>query len=77
MRSFSLPRAGLVALAIGATVTLSACAGGTGPGSAAPASSPATDTATRVALSYPGGILVLDGQSLEPWAISRPRSSPA
>ncbi len=65
MRSFSLPRAGLVALAIGATVTLSACAGGTGPGSAAPASSPATDTATRVALSYPGGILVLDGQSLE------------
>lgn len=65
MRSFSLPRAGLVALAIGATVTLSACAGGTGPGSAAPASSSAADTATRVALSYPGGILVLDGQSLE------------
>ncbi|WP_154097315.1 zinc metallochaperone AztD [Microbacterium testaceum] len=65
MRSFSLPRAGLVALAIGATVTLSACAGGTGPGSAAPASSPATDTATRVALSYPGGILVLDGDTLE------------
>ncbi len=65
MRSFSLPRAGLVALAIGATVTLSACAGATGPGSASPASSPATDTATRVALSYPGGILVLDGQSLE------------
>ncbi|MFJ4160919.1 zinc metallochaperone AztD [Microbacterium testaceum] len=65
MRSFSLPRAGLVALAIGATVTLSACAGGTGPGSAAPTSSSAADTATRVALSYPGGILVLDGQSLE------------
>lgn len=65
MRSFSLPRAGLVALAIGATVTLSACAGGTGPGSAAPASSPATDIATRVALSYPGGIVVLDGDTLE------------
>ncbi|WP_150958144.1 zinc metallochaperone AztD [Microbacterium testaceum] len=65
MRSFSLPRAGLVALAIGATVTLSACAGGTGPGSAAPASSAPADAATRVAVSYAGGILVLDGDSLE------------
>ncbi len=65
MRSFSLPRAGLVALAIGATVTLSACAGGTAPGSAAPASTAPADAATRVALSYPGGILVLDGQTLE------------
>ncbi|OZD46403.1 hypothetical protein CH252_21575 [Rhodococcus sp. 06-1477-1B] len=65
MRSFSLPRAGLVALAIGATVTLSACAGGTAPGAPAPASSPAADASTRVALSYPGGILVLDGDTLE------------
>lgn len=65
MHSFSLPRAGLVALAIGATVTLSACAGGTAPGSAAPASTAPSDAATRVALSYPGGILVLDGESLE------------
>ncbi|MDZ5145933.1 zinc metallochaperone AztD [Microbacterium testaceum] len=65
MHSFSLPRAGLVALAIGATVTLSACAGGTAPGSAAPASTAPADAATRVALSYPGGILVLDGESLE------------
>lgn len=65
MHSFSLPRAGLVALAIGATVTLSACAGGTAPGSAAPASTAPADSVTRVALSYPGGILVLDGESLE------------
>ncbi|MDR6692120.1 hypothetical protein J2X55_003058 [Microbacterium sp. 1154] len=65
MHSFSLPRAGLVALAIGATVTLSACAGGTAPGSAAPASTAPADAVTRVALSYPGGILVLDGESLE------------
>lgn len=65
MRSFSLPRAGLVALAIGATVTLSACAGGTAPGAPAPASIPAADASTRVALSYPGGILVLDGDTLE------------
>jgi len=65
MRSFSLPRAGLVALAIGATVTLSACAGGTAPGSASPDSTAAAEAATRVALSYPGGILVLDGQTLE------------
>lgn len=65
MHSFSLPRAGMVALAIGATVTLSACAGGTAPGSAAPASTAPADAVTRVALSYPGGILVLDGESLE------------
>jgi len=65
MRSFSLPRVGLIALAIGATVTLSACAGGTAPGSASPASTTSADAATRVALSYPGGILVLDGESLE------------
>ncbi|MCM3502614.1 hypothetical protein M3667_12110 [Microbacterium sp. P26] len=61
-----LRRAGLVALALGATVGLASCAGGAGTGAAAPSSSaPATDTATRVALSYPGGIYVLDGESLE------------
>jgi hypothetical protein len=59
-------RAGLLALAVGATVGLSACAGGAGGGAAAPASGePASGTATRVALSYPGGIVVLDGESLE------------
>lgn len=65
MRSSSFRRAGLLALAVGATVGLSACAGGAG--SAAPASSaPASgEAATRVALSYPGGIVVLDGDTLE------------
>jgi len=61
-----LRRAGLVALALGATVGLASCAGGTGTGAAVPSSSaPATDAAARVALSYPGGIYVLDGESLE------------
>ena len=63
MRTSSFRRAGLLALAVGATVGLSACAGGAG--SAAPASAGALDAATRVALSYPGGILVLDGDTLE------------
>lgn len=61
-------RSSLLALAVGATVGLTACAGGTGsaaPGSAAPASSAPAETGTRVALSYPGGIVVLDGASLE------------
>lgn len=60
-------RAGLLALAVGATVGLSACAGGAGAGSAAPASDApfAGDATTRVALSYPGGVVVLDGQSLD------------
>ncbi|MGN7969337.1 zinc metallochaperone AztD [Microbacterium sp. 22296] len=67
LRADRLRRAGLLALAVGATVGLSACAGGAGTGSAAPASDApsAGDAATRVALSYPGGIVVLDGQSLE------------
>ncbi|MFJ4038598.1 zinc metallochaperone AztD [Microbacterium sp. NPDC090007] len=66
MRPSSFRRAGVFALAIGATVGLAACSGGAGTGSAAPASeTAAADTATRVALSYPGGIYVLDGESLE------------
>ncbi|KTR95822.1 hypothetical protein NS220_04475 [Microbacterium testaceum] len=61
MRNPSL-RAGLLVLAVGATVGLTACAGGAG--SAAPASL-APETGTRVALSYPGGIVVLDGADLD------------
>lgn len=65
-RAGPLRRAGLLALAVGATVGLSACAGGAGTGTAAPASdAPTSDTGTRVALSYAGGIVVLDGESLE------------
>ncbi|MCT2084731.1 hypothetical protein M3D75_01220 [Microbacterium enclense] len=68
MRTLPLRRAGVLALAVGATVGLAACSG---TGSTAPApvssssSSTADETGTRVALSYPGGIVVLDGQTLE------------
>ena len=67
MRTLPLRRAGLLALAVGATVGLAACSGGAGSGSVAPTSgSSAPDAdATRVALSYPGGIVVLDGKTLE------------
>jgi hypothetical protein len=69
MRTLPLRRAGVLALAVGATVGLAACSGGAGGGSAAPApvssSSAADETGTRVALSYPGGIVVLDGETLE------------
>lgn len=68
MRTLPLRRAGVLALAVGATVGLAACSG---TGSTAPApgssssSSTADETGTRVALSYPGGIVVLDGETLE------------
>ena len=69
MRTLPLRRAGVFALAVGATVGLAACSGGAGGGSAAPApgssSSAADETGARVALSYPGGIVVLDGETLE------------
>lgn len=65
MRTFPL-RAGALALALGTALGLTACAGA---GSAAPApdaSAPASDNTTpRVALSSPGGIVVLDGETLE------------
>ena len=66
MRTRMMRRAGLFVVAAGAAVTLAAC-------SSTPAAS--TDTRTpaaspeaagaRVALSYEGGILVLDGETLE------------
>ncbi|MBQ9918389.1 MAG: hypothetical protein IJO71_14470 [Microbacterium sp.] len=64
MRTLPLRRAGVLALAVGATVGLAACAG---TGSATPGSSASAvaETGTRVALSYPGGIVVLDGDTLE------------
>ncbi|MET2011153.1 zinc metallochaperone AztD [Microbacterium chocolatum] len=63
--------AGILALALGATVALTACAGSpaSAPASDAPASDAASgaaqDAGLRVALSYPGGIVVLDGETLE------------
>lgn len=66
MRTLPLRRAGVLALAVGATVGLAACSG-TGSTAPAPVSSSSTadETGTRVALSYPGGIVVLDGETLE------------
>lgn len=67
MRTSPLRRALISAAAIGAVVTLASCAAG--GDSTAPASSPdssASDTAgARVAISYEGGILVLDGETLD------------
>ena len=67
MRTSPLRRALISAAAIGAVVTLTSCAAG--GDSTAPASSPessASDTAgARVAISYEGGILVLDGETLD------------
>lgn len=66
MRILPLRRAGLLALAVGATVGLAACSGGSGTAAPAPVDSASADeTGPRVALSYPGGIVVLDGESLE------------
>lgn len=67
MRTSPLRRALISAAAIGAVVTLASCAAG--GDSTTPASSPdssASETAsTRVAISYEGGILVLDGETLD------------
>ncbi|MCC4250037.1 MULTISPECIES: zinc metallochaperone AztD [Microbacterium] len=68
MRTLSLRHAGVLALAVGAVVGLTACSGGAGGGSAVPvpgSSATAGETGTRVALSYAGGIIVLDGETLE------------
>ncbi|MFS0731931.1 zinc metallochaperone AztD [Microbacterium sp. 1P10UB] len=69
MHTSPLRRAGMLVLAVGATVGLAACSG-QGSGTAAPGpadSAPASmdETGTRVALSYPGGIVVLDGETLD------------
>lgn len=66
MRTSPLRRALISAAAIGAVVTLASCS--SGGGSTAPASSPdsASDAASaRVAVAYEGGILVLDGETLD------------
>ncbi|MBT2484696.1 MULTISPECIES: zinc metallochaperone AztD [unclassified Microbacterium] len=67
MKTSPLRRALLSAAAIGAVITLASCAGAD---SSAPASTPddasAGDQASaRVAVAYDGGVLVLDGETLE------------
>lgn len=65
MRKHPLHRVAIGALAIGAVVTLASCsAGGDSPASA-PESTSANEAGARVAVAYEGGILVLDGETLE------------
>lgn len=65
MRTRTLRRAGLGAVAVGAVAALAACSS-TPSASPDAAPSASADTAgPRVAVSYEGGILVLDGESLE------------
>ncbi|TFD83920.1 hypothetical protein E3T61_20440 [Cryobacterium lactosi] len=66
MRTPYLRRVGATALTLGLAASLAACSTGTTPGDTT--SSPAADAGARVAVSYPGGILVLDGDTLEPVA---------
>ena len=65
MKKLPLRRALLGAVALGAAVTLASCS--TTPAADAPASdsTATTEAGARVAVAYEGGILVLDGETLE------------
>jgi hypothetical protein len=69
MRTPQLRRAGIAALTFGLAATLAACSSGTTAGDttgdASSSPSAAAEAGARVALSYPGGIVVLDGETLE------------
>jgi hypothetical protein len=69
MRTPQLRRAGIAALTFGLAATLAACSSGTTAGGttgdASSSPSAAAEAGARVALSYPGGIVVLDGETLE------------
>ncbi|KQR37426.1 zinc metallochaperone AztD [Microbacterium sp. Leaf159] len=66
MRTSPLRRALISAAALGAVVSLASCAGGsTAPASTSDGSSSDTQAGARVAVAYEGGILVLDGETLE------------
>lgn len=69
MRTRTLRRAGLIAVAAGAVATLAACSSAPAAPVDGGAETPtATAAGPRIALSYEGGILVLDGETLEPVA---------
>ncbi|ALX66182.1 hypothetical protein [Microbacterium sp. XT11] len=53
-------------LTAAAAAALAGCAGVQPAATATPSQQAASDTATRVAVAYDGGVLVLDGASLEP-----------
>lgn len=66
MRTSPLRRALISAAALGAVVALASCAGGsTAPASTSDGSASDTQAGARVAVAYEGGILVLDGETLE------------
>lgn len=66
MRTRTLRRAGLIAVAAGAVATLAACSSTPSASYDAGAETPsATVAGPRIAVSYEGGILVLDGETLE------------
>ncbi|WP_447913557.1 zinc metallochaperone AztD [Microbacterium phyllosphaerae] len=66
MRTSPLRRALISAAALGTVVTLASCAGGsTAPASTSDGSASDTQSGARVAVAYEGGILVLDGETLE------------
>lgn len=69
MRTRTLRRVGLIAVAAGAAATLAACSSTpSAPVDAGAGGPSATAAGPRIAVSYEGGILVLDGDSLEPVA---------
>ncbi|WP_341955290.1 zinc metallochaperone AztD [Microbacterium sp. LWH13-1.2] len=66
MRTSPFRRALISAAALGAVVTLASCAGGsTAPASTSDGSASDTAAGPRVAVAYEGGILVLDGETLD------------
>jgi len=68
MRTTPFRRAGLGLLALGTIATLAACSSSSTPAADSTADTTATaaaSAATRVAVAYEGGILVLDGETLE------------
>lgn len=66
MRTRTLRRAGLIAVTAGAVATLAACSSTPSASVDADAETPsATVAGPRIAVSYEGGILVLDGETLE------------
>lgn len=69
MRTRTLRRAGLIAVAAGVVATLAACSSAPSASVGSGAQTPsATAAGSRIAVSYDGGIVVLDGESLEPVA---------
>jgi hypothetical protein len=65
MRTPTLRRAGVTLLALGTIATLAACSSTSTPAADSPTTSPASASGARVAVSYEGGILVLDGTTLD------------